>query len=78
QFTGYAPMEYFLRLKIQAAARDIFFSDSLIQDIAAIYGIEDPYYFSRLFKRIMGVSPRQYRNYNRQYLQIPPESTTSP
>lgn len=73
QFAGYAPIEYFLRLKIQAAARDIFFSASLIQDIAAIYGIEDPYYFSRLFKRIMGVSPRQYRNYNRQYLQIPPE-----
>jgi AraC-like DNA-binding protein len=73
QFTGYAPMEYFLRLKIQAAAKDIFFSASHIRDIAGIYGIEDPYYFSRLFKRIMGVSPQQYRNYNRQYLQVPPE-----
>jgi YesN/AraC family two-component response regulator len=25
-------------------------------------GIEDPYYFSRLFTKIMGVSPMEYRS----------------
>jgi AraC-like DNA-binding protein len=54
-------VEYFQRIKVQAAARDVIFSDASIQDIAAIYGIEDPYYFSRLFKKIMGVPPREYR-----------------
>jgi AraC-like DNA-binding protein len=60
--TGYAPIEFFLRTKIQAAARDLYFSNLPIQDIALTYGIEDPYYFSRLFKKIMGISPSEYRN----------------
>jgi AraC-like DNA-binding protein len=32
-----------------------------VKDIALSYGIEDQYYFSRLFKKIMGMSPVQYR-----------------
>jgi AraC-like DNA-binding protein len=60
--TGYAPIEFFLRTKIQAAARDIYFSSLPIRDIALTYGIEDPYYFSRLFKKMMGISPQKFRN----------------
>lgn len=60
--TGNAPIDYFLRSKIQAASRDLYFSDLPIKDIAISYGIEDPYYFSRLFKKIMGVSPMKYRS----------------
>jgi AraC-like DNA-binding protein len=60
--TGYAPIEFFLRTKNQAAARDLYFSNLPIKDIALTYGIEDPYYFSRLFKKIMGISPSEYRN----------------
>ncbi|MDR1948118.1 MAG: AraC family transcriptional regulator [Spirochaetaceae bacterium] len=61
QSTGCAPVEYFLRLKIQAAAKDVYFSTLPIKDIAEAYGVEDPYYFSRLFKKIMGIAPAQYR-----------------
>jgi AraC-like DNA-binding protein len=59
--SGYAPIEYFLRMKIQAAAKDIAFSELPIYSIAEAYGIKDAYYFSRLFKRISGISPAQYR-----------------
>ena len=69
--SGYAPVEYFLRMKIQAAARDVIFSGLPIHSIAESYGIEDPYYFSRLFKRITGHSPTQYRM-NSQINSIPP------
>jgi AraC-like DNA-binding protein len=62
KYSDYAPVEYFLRMKIQAAAKDIFFSGLAIRKIAESYGIEDPYYFSRLFKKITGLSPLQYRN----------------
>jgi len=59
--TGYAPIEYFLRMKIQASSRDLYFSNLPVKDIASFYGIEDPYYFSRQFKKIMGLSPKNFR-----------------
>ncbi|GHV72732.1 transcriptional regulator [Spirochaetia bacterium] len=65
--TGYAPIEFFLRTKIQAAARALYFSNLPVKDIALSYGIEDAYYFSRLFKKIMGVSPSEYRNRTTDY-----------
>ncbi|MDR2404493.1 MAG: AraC family transcriptional regulator [Spirochaetaceae bacterium] len=65
QSTGCAPIEYFLRLKIRTAAKEVYFSNLPIRDIAETYGIEDPYYFSRLFKKIMGIAPTQYRKRGR-------------
>jgi len=32
-----------------------------IKDIGVMFGMNDPYYFSRAFSRIMGVSPKYYR-----------------
>jgi AraC-like DNA-binding protein len=60
--TGFAPIEYFLRTKMHAASQDLYFSRLPIRDIANSYGIEDPYYFSRLFKKMMGLSPKRYRD----------------
>ena len=57
----YTPVDYFLRLKIHAAAEELCFTGKPVKEIAASYGIHDPYYFSRLFKKIMGVSPTEYR-----------------
>ena len=55
------PIEYYLRLKMQAAARDLYLTAAPVREVAADYGITDPFYFSRLFKRVMGVSPTEYR-----------------
>jgi AraC-like DNA-binding protein len=60
--TGFAPIEYFLRAKMLAASKDLYFSELPIKDIAISYGFEDPYYFSRIFKKNMGISPQQYRS----------------
>ncbi|NMH86854.1 AraC family transcriptional regulator [Flavivirga algicola] len=59
--TGRSPMDYFIKLKIQAACQYLDHTNMKIKNIANKVGIEDPYYFSRIFKRTMGDSPLQYR-----------------
>ncbi|WP_246362195.1 AraC family transcriptional regulator [Paenibacillus alba] len=60
--TGFPPIDYFLRLKIQRASQMLSLTGLSIKEIAARLGISDPYYFSRLFKKITGSSPSAYRN----------------
>lgn len=60
--TGYSPIQYFLRLKIQLSCQYLYFSKLTIKEICKKIGIEDPYYFSRLFKKQMLISPKEYRN----------------
>ena len=60
--TGYSPMIYFNHLKMQRACQLLQFTEMRISEIAFEFGIEDPYYFSRLFTKIMGVSPTKYRH----------------
>lgn len=62
QATGYPPIDYFLRLKMQRAAHLLDWTDRSVKDISLTLGFKDPYYFSRLFKKIMGLPPTDYRN----------------
>jgi AraC family transcriptional regulator of arabinose operon len=59
--TGFSPIDYFLRLKIQRACQLLDTTAMRIEEIAICIGCDDPYYFSRLFKKIMGKPPRAYR-----------------
>lgn len=59
--TGYAPIEYFNQLKVQKACQYISFTTLSIKNIAISLGIDDQYYFSRMFSKLMGSSPNEYR-----------------
>ncbi|WP_135554751.1 AraC family transcriptional regulator [Paenibacillus cymbidii] len=59
--TGCPPIEYFLRMKIRRAGQLLDLTDLSIKEISAVVGLSDPYYFSRLFKKVMGCSPTTYR-----------------
>jgi YesN/AraC family two-component response regulator len=59
--TGYSPIEYFNHLKIQRSCQYLQFTTLRVNEIASKLGIEDPYYFSKLFTELMGSSPRRYR-----------------
>lgn len=59
--TGYSPLNYFNQLKIQQACRLLDFTDMKINQVCFKIGIDDPYYFSRLFKKVMGISPAEYK-----------------
>lgn len=64
--TGFSPIEYFNHLKIQKACQYLQFTNMLIKEIAHALGIQDQYYFSRLFTRVMGISPNDYREKRNQ------------
>ena len=60
--TGLTPVNYFNILKIRHACELLDSTDMKLNQISYKIGIEDPYYFSRLFSKIMGMSPRAYRS----------------
>lgn len=60
--TGMSPINCFLRIKIQKACYYLELSNLKIHEIASTLGFSDPAYFSRLFHKIMKVSPQNYRN----------------
>lgn len=62
--TQYSPMSYFIRLKMQHACMLLSSSDRAVKQISYDVGYENPYYFSRLFKRVIGVSPSAYRDHS--------------
>ena len=59
--TGYTPIDYFIRLKMQKACELLDSSSLKISIISSVLGFSTPYYFSLTFKRIVGQSPLHYR-----------------
>lgn len=61
KITGYSPIDYFIRLKMQKACELLDLSDMRIKEISRCLGYENQYYFSSVFKKIVGYSPKEYR-----------------
>jgi len=59
--TRYSPLHLFTSLKMQKACQLLRDSGHNIKEIAAQLGYYDQYHFSRVFKKIMGVSPKGFR-----------------
>lgn len=64
--TGMSPLSYFNRLKVEHACQLLKTTDLKVNMICYKVGIEDPLYFSRLFSKVMGMSPTDYRLKERQ------------
>ena len=60
--TGYTPIDYYIRLKIQKACELLTLSNVTIVSLSSSLGFNNPYYFSIAFKKIIGSSPQNYRN----------------
>lgn len=61
--TGFTPIDFVIRERIRRACQLLDRTQDSIANVAAEVGINDPYYFSRCFHRIMGISPRAYRKH---------------
>jgi AraC-like DNA-binding protein len=61
QVSGETPMRFFMRQKIELS-KEMLSGGKRNTDIATAIGFADEFHFSRSFKIITGISPRQYRN----------------
>lgn len=58
---GVSPARAFLKARLERAATLLRTTSMLAKEIAPMVGFDDPYVFSRAFKRLHGVSPDHYR-----------------
>ncbi|PZT54752.1 helix-turn-helix transcriptional regulator [Paenibacillus silvae] len=61
QHARMGPAEYLTTYRIEMAKKMLLASDVTIQHIAQAVGMQDAFYFSRVFKRLVGCSPTAYR-----------------
>lgn len=61
RMTGFSPNEYLNDRRINAAAELLENTNKKIEEISALAGFNDVYYFGRVFKKKTGISPGRYR-----------------
>jgi len=61
QHLGCSPFQYISRLRLSAATDALIQTDKSITEVALDLGFNDSNYFTRLFKKHHGLSPREYR-----------------
>jgi AraC-like DNA-binding protein len=62
KYTGMAPGQYLIQLKIQKAKELLADPNKLIKEIAYELNLESSLYLSKLFKEKVGLTPNEYRN----------------
>ena len=62
--TGYSVIRFFNKIKVDKAKELIIEGDKKINEVAQILGFTDEFYFSRIFKRIEGISPLEFYRKN--------------
>lgn len=63
RYQGTSPYQYLLRRKMNLAAEHLVENGGLVKEAAQRVGFADPYHFSRAFKSIHGVAPRDLLRY---------------
>jgi len=61
KYTGVAPHQYYLELKIMRAKELLLSTDKSIKEISFELGFQSIHYFSRLFKKKVGINPTELR-----------------
>jgi AraC family transcriptional regulator of arabinose operon len=61
QITGDSPVEYIKKMRLNSACELLSVTDLPIKTISAMVGYSDSHFFSRIFKKNLGISPAFYR-----------------
>jgi transcriptional regulator GlxA family with amidase domain len=65
QATGQSPLAYLQALRIEHAKRALSHTNRPVEQLAREVGYEDVRFFRKLFKRLVGVSPSEFREGSR-------------
>lgn len=68
--TGLSPHKYFTKIRMDASLRLLAHNPASILDVAHSVGYMDEYYFSRLFKKHMGLTPSEYVSCTRSRIAV--------
>ena len=61
EYMGISPSAYIIGLRMSAACDLLINTDMSVKQIAFLVGYSDPHFFSKLFKKHMGMSPKEYK-----------------
>lgn len=61
EYTGYTPLQYITKVRLGKAKELLHSNVYNISEIAELCGYNNPLYFSRIFKKYFGNSPKEYR-----------------
>ncbi|MFA9377628.1 MAG: helix-turn-helix domain-containing protein [Lachnotalea sp.] len=64
-YVGVSPRQYIISIRMTIAKDLLINSQFQILEVAQLTGYDNPLYFSRLFKKTLGMSPTEYRKHNR-------------
>ena len=56
-----APRDYYINMKMEQACYLLCNTDMHIYQVAQYLGYDNQYYFSRAFKKVLGVPPKKYK-----------------
>lgn len=62
QYMGIRPIDYLIQYRLEQAIELLKYEEYSVQEVAMKVGYSDPLYFSRIFKKHVGVSPSQVKN----------------
>lgn len=61
--TGIPISQYYMKIKVNQAINLFYTTNMNISEISDKLGYPNPYYFSRVFKKVIGMSPTEYKQH---------------
>ncbi|MDL2302201.1 helix-turn-helix domain-containing protein [Lachnospiraceae bacterium OttesenSCG-928-D06] len=61
KYMGITPLQYLTSIRINRATKLLSDTEYTVSEISSIVGYDNPLYFSRIFKKNMGISPKNFR-----------------
>lgn len=60
KYAGHSPIDYLTHLRMDRAKEMLALSDYRLKGVAQSVGYQDEFYFSRIFKKVVGLSPSAF------------------